>query len=188
MTKKIVLFDMDGVGWQYDKKLLRLAHERFGLPLYTPGDVTDFCTEILFPEEYRAKVDELSNETGFFRDLEPFPGAVAAMQEALDHPDLEPFICTAPKRFTKNPHCTREKLESVVEHLGHKWADRVIPTRNKTLVHGHVLIDDKPKVSGVHKPSWEHVYYDRPYNKVKDRHRITDWSTWKEVVFPILFP
>ena len=188
MKKKIVLFDLDGVFYQYDKKLLRLAHERFGLPLYLPEDVEHFNTELIFPREFHERVEALSHEPGFFRGLEPYIGAVEAFKEASEHPDIEAFICTAPKRFAKNPTCAQEKFDSVAEHLGHEWADRIIMTRDKTLVQGDVLIDDKPEVEGIATPTWIHVYYDRPYNRGNDRHRITDWSKWKEVVFPILFP
>ena len=188
MNKKIILVDMDGTICQYDEKLLRIAHERFGLPLYKPEEAKHFNTHSIFPTEYHERVDEIANEEGFFKDMKPYPNAVEAMAEMASHSELEVYICTSPKKHYRNAACAGEKHMWISRYLGRKWTERVILTRDKTLVHGHVLIDDKPEITGVHTPSWVHVYHDRPYNQVIIRPRITDWSKWKEILLPILFP
>lgn len=97
------------------------------------------------------------------------------------------FICTTLKKFFHNPHCAGNKHAWVMKHLGKGWTERVILTRDKTLVHGDVLIDDKPDVEGVAKPTWKHVYFDQPYNRKNTiRPRISSWKTWKETVLPLL--
>ena len=188
MKQKIILFDMDGVLCQYDEKLLRLAHERLGLPLYYPHEVTSFNTELLFPEEYRERVEALANEEGFFSDLLPFPGAVEAFKKIAADPRFIVFICTSPKRFYKNRSCVKEKNIWVSTFLGKEWTDKVIFVRDKTCVRGDMLIDDKPEIEGVQTPSWIHVYHDRPYNKNSNRPRITSWENWEEVLVPVLYP
>ena len=78
--------------------------------------------------------------------------------------------------------CKPEKFAWVEEHLGSKWASRIIMTRDKTLVHGDVLIDDKPNIVGVRAPTWKHILYDQPYNQhCADQERLT-WSNYKEVL------
>lgn len=57
----------------------------------------------------------------------------------------------------------------------------MIVTKDKTLVHGDLLIDDKPRVTGTRSPAWQHVLYDQPYNRHVDAQRMT-WSTWREVL------
>lgn len=188
MESKIVLFDMDGVMCQYDEKLLRLAHERLGLPMYLPEEATDFKTEALFPVEYQERVEEIADEEGFFKDLKPFPGVIEAFGEISTDPRFKVFICTTPKRFYKSSSSVSEKHTWIARHLGRKWTDKMILTRDKTLVRGHVLFDDKPEVEGEVKPSWVHVYYDRPYNRDIYRPRITDWSKWRETLYPLLYP
>ena len=186
MKKKIVLIDMDGVLCQYDEKMLQIAHTRYGLPLYTSEDIDSFHTEGIFPEEYHKRVDAIGDEEGFFESLEPFPGAIKAFHEIAALPDVRVFICTSPKSYYKNQFSAIEKLAWVSKFLGPKWTDKVIITRDKTLVSGDILIDDKPTVNGAMKPVWTHVHYDRPYNRETKNLRIVSWNRWEEVLLPLL--
>ena len=70
------------------------------------------------------------------------------------------------------------------QHLGDDWVKRLILCHDKTLVHGDVLVDDKPEVTGSNPvPSWEHVLFGAPYNRhITDRRRIGDWTEWAEVL------
>jgi 5'-nucleotidase len=188
MEKKIVLFDMDGTGFKYDEKLLRLAHERLGLPLISPEAMEEFHTEKAFPKEYRERVDAIANEEGFFADLEPYEGFVDAFHEISADPRIATFICTSPKKFYKNATCAAEKHLCILKHLGKGVTERIVLARDKTLVHGHVLIDDKPTIEGCATPTWTHIYHDRPYNRSMSGPRITSWKNWREVLEPLLFP
>lgn len=50
-------------------------------------------------------------------------------------------------------------------------------------VTGDILIDDKPSVTGVESPEWEHVLFDQPYNRdVKDKRRMVGWNEWESIV------
>lgn len=188
MKSKIILFDMDGVMCQYDEKLLRCAHERFGLPLYQSHEVTHFNSEALFQKEYQERVEAIADEEGFFLDLKPFPGVIKAFEEITSDPRLEVFICTTPKRFYKSSSSVSEKHTWIARYLGCEWTDRMILTRDKTLVRGDILVDDKPEIKGVQVPSWVHVYHNRPYNTHIMKPRIKEWSSWKDILLPILFP
>ncbi len=95
----------------------------------------------------------------------------------------EVFICTAPLSHYES--CVLEKYEWTERYLGIEWTKRIILTRDKTLVKGDFLIDDKPEITGIITPVWEHIIYDKPYNRsVTSKKRLTDLRDWKSVLFP----
>ncbi|CAF96989.1 unnamed protein product, partial [Tetraodon nigroviridis] len=56
--------------------------------------------------------------------------------------------------------CVCVQYAWVEKHLGHEFLEQVILTRDKTLITGDILIDDKPDIQGVEaKPSWEHILF-----------------------------
>lgn len=186
LHNKIILVDMDGTICKFTKALLASAHTNLGAPLLREEDCTHFHTEHEFAPHLHEAVAKLSDDPDFFENLEPVEGAVEALLE-MEALGVTVFICTAPKKFYHNPRCAVEKHAWVMKHLGKGWTERVVFSRDKTLVHGTVLIDDKPDVEGVANPTWKHVYFDQPYNRSNSaRPRITDWSKWKEVLVPLL--
>lgn len=44
--------------------------------------------------------------------------------------------------------CVRVQYAWVEKHLGHDFLEQVILTRDKTLITGDILIDDKPDILG----------------------------------------
>jgi 5'-nucleotidase len=89
-------------------------------------------------------------------------------------------ICSSPLSQFEN--CVAEKYLWVERHLGREATNRLILTKDKTLVHGDLLIDDKPAIEGAMKPRWKHILFDAPYNReVADRPRIT-WKNWRSVL------
>lgn len=129
-----------------------------------------------YPAEWRAAVVETFTQPGFFRDLPPITGAVEALRSmlALGH---EVAICTSP--LLEYQHCVAEKYAWVEHHLGADFIPRIVLTRDKTLVHGDVLIDDKPVIDGLRRPDWRHLIYDQPYNRTATGPRLT-WADWRE--------
>ena len=46
--------------------------------------------------------------------------------------------------------------------MGMDWASRLVICRDKTFVKGHILVDDKPKVTGSYAtPDWQQVVFVR---------------------------
>ena len=84
------------------------------------------------------------------------------------------FICTSP--MTEYYNCVREKYEWVEEHLGFDFTSKMILTRDKTVVTGHVLIDDKPIIKGCMVPTWSQVVFDQPYNTETRGFRVKSWN------------
>lgn len=179
--KKTVLIDMDGVICDYTGRILDLATKRFNLPRYAAKHVGEFYTERVFPKNYQKLVDELSLEKGFFLKLKPLPFAKKAVEQLLADTRFSVWICSAPKKTS--PYCHSEKFLWLRNHFGQGVAERLILTRDKTLVRGDYLIDDKPTIEGENPtPSWKHVIFDQPYNRtVMGAKRLT-WPTWKSVL------
>lgn len=123
-------------------------------------------------------VDRVMDQHGFYADLQPIPGAIEALQQMARKHDV--FICTSP--WLSNPTCIPDKIGWVEKHLGDNWVNRLIFTKDKTLVRGTFLIDDKPDIKGSAKPEWEHIIYTQPYNITQPQRRIDDWANWKQVI------
>lgn len=90
------------------------------------------------------------------------------------------FICTSP--LSQYDPCVLEKYQWVDRHLGKDWVRRVILTPDKTMVKSDFLIDDKPEITSVATPSWEHILYTQPYNQqITSKRRLT-WQNWRAVL------
>ena len=175
-----ILVDMDGVIADYDGEFLKRWRERYPNRYYVPfKERNTFYIIDSYPEELKPLAVEILLEPTFFRDMMPMDGAKEALFE-MEQMGHEVFICSSPLSTYKN--CVLEKYEWVEKVLGPDWVRRIILTKDKTLVKGDYLIDDKPDISGVeNSPNWEHILYDRPYNRNVKKRRLT-WENWKEVL------
>jgi len=54
--------------------------------------------------------------------------------------------------------------------------------KDKTLIIGDILIDDKPEIKGISTPNWEHIIFDQPYNKNITNKKRINWDNFKEVL------
>ncbi|XP_055431074.1 5'(3')-deoxyribonucleotidase, cytosolic type isoform X2 [Bubalus kerabau] len=186
-----VLVDMDGVLADFEAGLLRGFLQRFpGEPHVPLEERRGFFAN----EQYRAlrpdladKVTSVYEAPGFFLDLEPIPGALEAMREMNDMQDsTQVFICTSP--LMKYDHCVQEKYRWVEKHLGPQFVERIILTRDKTVISGDLLIDDKEVIQGHEEtPSWEHILFTCCHNQhlalPPPRRRLRSWSdNWREII------
>ncbi len=175
-----ILIDMDGVIADFDQEFLRKWRERHPEKPYIPlEERTTFYVKDSYPEALRSFIAEILLEESFFRGMIPVPGAKEALEEMV-RKGFEVFICTSPLSTYGN--CVLAKYEWVEEYLGTSWVNKIILTKDKTIVKADFLIDDKPEITGAEKiPSWEHILYDRPYNRDIKRRRLT-WETWKDIL------
>jgi 5'-nucleotidase len=171
--------DQDGVLAEYQKRFLEIWRELYpDRPWVDPETFTEHDTRNHYPREYEKDIESIELSSGFYRSLRPIEGGKEALEYMLQA-GYDVRIVTAPKKKFRN--CVLEKYEWIAEHLGQKWVERTILTRDKTLVTGDILIDDKPSVTGVAAPTWEHVLYDQPWNRGETKRRLT-WATYKEVL------
>jgi 5'(3')-deoxyribonucleotidase len=114
----------------------------------------------------------LMSEQGFYESLSPMHGCVEAIRW-LATQGWEVFFCTSP--LNQYRFCVPEKYAWIERHFGKDWVRRIIVTKDKTLVRGDFLIDDKPQVTGIARPSWYRIIYDQTYNRTIPGLRLKGW-------------
>ncbi|XP_039357394.1 5'(3')-deoxyribonucleotidase, cytosolic type [Mauremys reevesii] len=184
------LVDMDGVLADFEGGVLRAFLARYpGEPHVELAERRGFSVRDQYRclrEDLGAKVASVYESPGFFLGLEPIPGAIEAMQEMIHMQDTEVFICTSP--LLKYEHCILEKYSWVEKHLGPEFVERLILTRDKTIVSADLLFDDKDTIKGAEpKPSWEHILFTCCHNKHLElqtpRRRLQSWADdWRGIV------
>lgn len=131
------------------------------------------------PEVLRAAL----HHPELYSSLELIPGTIQAMKEMEEDDRVDPWICTMPE--VRNPTCASLKLASIEASLGAGWTRRTALMSDKTLMRGDWLIDDKPKITGTMNPTWKHILFDRPYNRIPvtggtSVTRMTEPLSWRE--------
>ncbi|MBO1114284.1 5'-3'-deoxyribonucleotidase [Bordetella petrii] len=176
----LILLDQDGVLADFEHAFLdawRARHPDIAPVPYESRRSFRILDD--YPPDLRARAEAIYTAPGFIRDLPPVPGAVEAYRELLAL-GMDVRICTSPLLQFEN--CVAEKYLWVERHLGRAATERLVLTRDKTLVRGDLLIDDKPRIQGAVRPSWRHIVYDTPYNRQEtDRPRLT-WANWRNVL------
>ncbi|CAL9701367.1 unnamed protein product [Knipowitschia caucasica] len=183
-----VLVDMDGVLADFEGGFLRKFRARFPQePFISLEERRGFWVSAQYGElreDLCDKAISIWESKDFFLELEPLPGAVEVVKQMSQMENTDVFICTSPiKRYQ---HCPQEKYAWVEKHLGHDFLDQVILTRDKTLVSGDILIDDKPDILGVESsPSWEHILFSACHNLHQNcpQRRLTSWADdWRSLL------
>lgn len=176
----IVLVDQDNVLADFDGGFLTEWRRQFPDELFVSFEQRkNFKMYEDYPKELRDKISGVYTTAGFILNLPPLDGALEALTQMIEL-GHEVRICSSP--LSKYQNCVEEKYAWVERHFGKDFVKRVILAKDKTLIKGDVLIDDKPKITGFLNPEWEHIVFDRPWNRtVQDRRRIT-WQNWKQVL------
>lgn len=179
--RKIILLDQDGVLADLEASFLVIWTEKYPGRFYVPlKERKHFKIKEDYPECCHDDIDSIFNAEGFYRNLIPVEGALDAVRE-MERCDLDISICTSP--LTSSPYCASEKFDWVKHFLGQSWLDKLVITRDKSLVRGRLLIDDKPEVHRTITPVWEHILFDQPYNReVVGQRRLCGWENWKPVI------
>ncbi len=178
----LILLDQDGVLANFEQGFITNWHQRFGEEPPIAGQDHLFYVRDRLPEHLRHHAAEIFGAEGFFEQLPPIDGALHAAQALLEA-GHDVRICTAP--VNEYRYCVGEKIAWVEKHLGADWAKRVILTKDKTLVRGDILIDDKSHITGCLKPMWTHRIYDAPHNRHINAPQRIVWAqaeTWSDLL------
>lgn len=179
-----LLYDLDDTLAHFRRKFdqLRLEHypELTGIPELNNHPSFNLWQDRT--EEEKKAISAIMDMHSFYRHLEPYEGAVEAVKEAaaLGH---EIFFLSAP--WTTNETCASDKYAWVADHFGgDDWAKKLILAKDKTVIQGDVLFDDRHPIENRERASWTQVFVDAPYNRGIPGYRIQDWTTdeWKNIV------
>ena len=176
-----VLVDMDGVLANFEKKFLENYMNTYPNEFSIPLDkrINHFSIIEAYPLHLREKVESIYTSKGFFESLEPIEGAIEAIQE-MKALKIQVAFCTAP--LSQYEHCVSEKYKWIEKHFGFDWTKRIIMTKDKTIVRGDYLIDDRPYIKGLFEPEWKHLLFEQTYNQHINHIEKVNWSNWKSVL------
>lgn len=174
MMKKLTIFvDMDDTIEQLLKAWVIEANQRYGYSV-SCDEVTDWDVTLAFPGLTMEQVYEIPTLPGFWKDVDPVPGAAEALQHFMAE-GHDVYIVTATP-YESVPEKMNDCLFKLFPFL--KW-DQLIITFHKQLLQGDVLIDD-----GVHNlegGSYTKVLMTAPHNRSYDAEangmiRVNNWS------------
>jgi 5'(3')-deoxyribonucleotidase len=170
-----ILVDCDGVLADFQQAYLTALFETSGV-IRGIGDVTDFdftkC--VATKEQDNAVWRHIDRTPGFVRKLDWHPGAEDGLTELFM---LGHVVCVTSPHI--GPTWMFERMHWLTER-GFSSKD-VVFAKDKSIVSGHVLIDDKPE----HCDEWSFssgnysILLDAPYNRVpvgRLVHRAKDWT------------
>lgn len=185
-----VLVDMDQVLCNFEEHLLaefqRKHPDKPFIPLTERRGFYARDQYVKLGEDLPDKIRDIYNSPNFFRSLPEIPGACQAVKQMAEMNGVDVFICTSP--LVSYQFCLKEKFEWIEEHLGSEWLDKIILTKDKTVVNGHILIDDRPNIKGaVERPIWEQIVFTACHNlhsNLKGKKRLGNWTdgTWRELI------
>lgn len=159
--KPVVLVDMDGPLADFDRRFYDLCSER-GWPMHSTFETqchrfaTDCMTEKAHAKAARAEVDS----SRWFLDLPVVDGAVDGLHKLAEVADV--WICTKP--LEANATCRDDKAAWLGRHFGERWLPRLILAPDKSMVRGHVLLDDAPKPAWFPLAAWRPVIFPTAWN------------------------
>jgi len=176
----IILIDQDGPLADETTRLFEILQERYpDRPDIYARKRGVFTLRENFSEDFHEAIEDIRRSKNFYLSFQPVPGSTQAIKEMLEL-GHEVFICTSP--LSHYEHCVVEKFQWVEKHLGEEFTRKIILAKDKTVVRGDILIDDRPEVTGAVIPEWEHILYNSTYNKGVTNKRRVDWENWREVL------
>jgi 5'-nucleotidase len=182
LSKCILLIDLDGTVYDWFSAVkARFENSNTGLKLAPLHEWVDYDHVYEQYPEWEEQLHAAMSAKGLYSELKPIPGAIEALKDIEENCGdfIEPFLCSCPEVKYDDMLCHSEKAQAVERDLGRFWTERLILTRDKTLIRGSILIDDKPRITGVLPPVWEHLVYKQPWNAEHGDFRF-EWSEWAE--------
>lgn len=160
--KPVLLLDMDGPIADFDQAFWDLCEQnRWDLNIESldgPGRKR-FMTDNVVSAAHRRMARNVIDDTQWFRHLPVTDGARAGMPALMEHFDV--WVCTKPLEV--NRHCRDDKAYWLRRHFP-ELERKLIITPDKSLVAGHVLLDDAIKYRWIGRADWTPVVFRSVFN------------------------
>lgn len=175
----VILVDMDDTIEKLLEAWVRGVNQKYGRDV-TYDEITQWDVSAAFPGLTWEQVYAVPMERGFWKTVEPIPGAAESLQR-LGQAGHEIYIVTATP-FDAVPEKMRDLLFRWFPFL--RW-DQVIITSRKQMIRGDVLIDD-----GVHNlegGAYAKILMSAPHNRAYDAQangmiRVENWAEIETVI------
>ena len=175
----VILVDMDDTIEQLLSAWLRRINERYGRSVRYE-DVYNWDIALAYPGLTWEQVYGVPLEPGFWRTVDPIPGAAEALQRlmAAGH---EIYIVTA----TECDSVPEKMNELLFRYFPFLTWRQVIITANKQLIRGDVLIDDGPH--NLEGGDYVKILMTAPHNRGYDAEangmiRVSNWDEIEAVI------
>lgn len=183
-----ILVDMDNVIANFDKRIADMHNEKYGTN-FTADNIWTNIPRHGLSQKYNSGRHEFQHQEGFFNTLEPINGFQSTLKRWRDEYGWKIFFCSSPS--IRSPTCHSDKSQWLRNYLDDDFARHLILTKDKTVVFGDILIDDRPNVEnhGEINPSWTQILFENAYTQdVEMPHRISGWNDLylEEVILNIM--
>lgn len=189
--KRTVLVDIDGVSADFEAPILAAIEQHH--PHIKRLNPNEYPPSLYIHENYPAEhadtIWSVINEPTYERRLPLMPHVIEGWAALLEA-GYDPRFCTTlrPQQFA--PFCAENKLGWIREHFVPFFGEVVVANTvfsdKKHEVQGAVLIEDRPApLKGAHTATWEHVVFDRPYNRNPESENLVRIQGWDD---PDLIP
>jgi 5'-nucleotidase len=149
----VALVDMDGVVADLEGGLHDYIAANFPKAIRRSDVSNIWAVEEQYDNLSREALTPLFDSERFFLDLPVVEGAIEGVNALAEVAEV--FFCSTP---TSSVYCGGEKQVWIAKHFPN-FKRRLILTKDKTVVRGDILIDDKPEITGYFEPTWKHVLY-----------------------------
>jgi 5'-nucleotidase len=159
--KKVILIDLDMTITDFHSTFMSIWKEKYPeRKIIAIQDRKHFKLTDEYPEEFKEDIKAIINQPSFFANMLPMENAINGVHSLLGL-NYEVIICTSP---IQTIGCHSAKWDWVVKNLGVVLAKSMVIAKDKTLIRGDYLLDDRVIVSGLFTPSWKHILYSQGYN------------------------
>ena len=167
----VIFCDMDGVLSQFTEGVVEVLANN-GIP--TPYKMDQWKLENNIRPLWRRRAKKLIGKAlthpGFWSLLQPHEGAIEGFKKLQEKGEV--YIATTPWNSTA---CFKGKRQWIARYLKGFPQDRIIFIKDKSLLRGSLLIDDKP--SNLHGFIGRTRLMDRPWNQEERWHlRVHSWK------------
>lgn len=181
--RPLVLLDQDGPLAGFDDHFwARCADEGISLDCLLHEQRHRYGTDHIPDKGERARARAMVDSAGWFADLPVVEGSVDGLNRLAEVADV--WICSKP--LATNPTSHSDKAAWLAKHYGTKWAGRLILAPDKSMIVGHLLLDDAPKLAWLPRAQWMPVIFSMSWNGAgSDWARLPHWD-WSEDIATLI--